>query len=139
MKEEMMSTASTELKSQTPAEGILKKNDWGDAKMYQVVCDCGQPDHEHSLWIEADETGISVNIYVTVKSPWWSMNRFKQIWSLISKGYLRHETVLTMNQQSAINYAETLKSAVKDVKEFRSKNNPLSRAASKIANEGDCV
>ena len=66
MKEEMMSKSSTELKPQTPAEGILKKNDWGDAKMYHVVCDCGQPDHEHSLWVEADETGISVTIYATV-------------------------------------------------------------------------
>jgi hypothetical protein len=139
MKEEMMSKPSTDLTPQTPAEGILKKNDWGDAKMYHVVCDCGQPDHEHNLWVEADETGISVTIYATVKSPWWSMNRFKQIWSLIIKGHLQHETVLTMNEQSAINYAETLKSAVKDVKEFRSKNNPLTRAASKIANEGDCV
>ena len=134
-----MSKPSTELEPQTPAEGILKKNDWGDAKMYQVVCDCGQPDHEHNLWVEADETGISVNIYVTVKSPWWSMNRFKQIWSLVSKGYLQHETVLTMNQQSALNYAETLKSAVKDVKEFRSKSDPTTKAASKLANEGDCV
>jgi hypothetical protein len=139
MKEEMMSKPSTELEPQTPAEGILKKNDWGDAKMYQVVCDCGQPDHEHNLWVEADETGVSVNIYVTAKSPWWSMNRFKQIWSLVSKGYLQHETVITMNEQSAINYAEILKSAVKDVKEFRSKSDPLTRAASKIANEGDCI
>ena len=139
MKEEMISKASTEIEPQTPAEGILKKNDWGDAKMYQVVCDCGHPDHEHNLWVEADETGISVNIYVTVKSPWWSMNRFKQIWSLVSKGYLQHETVLTMNRQSALNYAETLKSAVKDVKEFRSKSDPTTKAASKLANEGDCV
>jgi hypothetical protein len=139
MKEEMISKASIELEPQTPAEGILKKNDWGDAKMYQVVCDCGQPDHEHNLWVEADETGVSVNIYVTAKSPWWSMTRFKQIWSLVSKGYLQHETVITMNEQSAINYAEILKSAVKDVKEFRSKSDPLTSAASKIANEGDCV
>jgi hypothetical protein len=127
------------MKAQIPAEGILKKNDCGDAKMYHVVCDCGQPDHEHSLWVEADETGISVTIYATVKSPWWSMNRFKQIWTLLTNGYLQYETVLTMNEQAAINYAETLKSAVKDVKEFRSKNNPSTRAASKITNEGDCV
>jgi hypothetical protein len=120
------------MKAQTPAEGILKKNDWGDAKMYHVVCDCGQADHKHNLWIEADETGISVTIYATVKSPWWSMNRFKQIWSLISKGYLQQETVLTMNEQAAFNYAETLKSAAKDVKEFKTTSNLKTK-------EGDCV
>jgi len=127
------------MKPQIPAEGILKKNDWGDAKMYQVVCDCGQPDHEHNLWVEADDTGISVTIYATVKSPWWSMNRFKQIWSLLSKGYLQHETILTMNEQSAINYSETLKSAVKDVKEFKAKTDPKNQATTKLAREGDCV
>ncbi len=127
------------MKLQTPAEGILKKNDWGDTKMYHVVCDCGSDDHTHNLWVEAEDHGVTVTVYTTVKSPWWSMNRFKQIWQLLSKGYLQHETVLTMNEQTAFNYAETLKSAIKDVKAFRSKNNPINKAASKIANEGDCV
>lgn len=127
------------MKAQTPAEGILKKNDWGNAKMYQVVCDCGQSDHEHNLWVEADETGISITIYATVKSPWWSMNRFKQIWSLLSKGYLQQETVLTMNEQAAFNYAETLKSAIKDVKEFKTTTNPKNKQITKLAEQGDCV
>jgi hypothetical protein len=42
-----------------------------------------------------------------------------------------------MNQQSAINYAETLKSAVKDVSAFKqSKENS---AAVKAATQQDCV
>jgi flagellar hook-basal body complex protein FliE len=107
------------MKAQTPAEGIMKTNDWGDSKVYKVVCDCGQPDHEHTVWIEADEANVSVQIYVDVKSPFWSMNRFKQIWILLTKGYLKHETVISMSKQQAINYAETLKKAVTDVEEFR--------------------
>jgi hypothetical protein len=31
--------------------------------------------------------------------------------------------VITMTEQQALNYAETLKSAVKDVKEFKEKKN----------------
>ena len=107
------------MKAQTPAEGIMKTNDWGDSKVYKVVCDCGKPDHEHNVWIEADEANVSVQIYVDVKSPFWSMNRFKQIWILLTKGYLKHETVISMSKQQAINYAETLKKAVTDVEEFR--------------------
>lgn len=107
------------MKTQTPAEGILKKNDWGDAKMYQVVCDCGQPDHDHNIWIEAADTGVTVIIYATVKSAWWSMNRFKQIWTLLTQGYLQQETVLAINEQTALNYAETLKSAINEVKTFK--------------------
>lgn len=107
------------MKSQIPAEGILKKNDWGNAKEYQIVCDCGSDDHMHNLWIEAEDIGITVTIYATVKSPWWSMNRFKQIWTLLTKGYLEHQTVLTMNEQTALNYAETLKKSIQDVQQFR--------------------
>jgi hypothetical protein len=58
---------------------------------------------------------------VHVKTPWWSINRFQQIWTLLTQGYLQHETVLTMSDQQALNYAETLKSAIRDVEEFRKK------------------
>ena len=107
------------MKSQIPAEGILKQHDWGDSKVYQVICDCGQPDHTHTVWVEADDCNVSVIIYANVKTKWWSVNRFKQIWTLITKGYLEYETVLTMSNQQVLNYAETLKKAMKDVEEFR--------------------
>jgi hypothetical protein len=102
-----------------PAQGILKSNDWGDSKAYHIICDCGQLDHSHNLWVEAEDTGITVTIYATVKSPWWSMNRWRQMWTLMTKGYLQQETVLSMNKQTALNYAETLKTAIKDVENFQ--------------------
>ena len=107
------------MKLQTPAEGILKKNDWGDTKVYHVVCDCGSDDHSHNLWVEAEDIGITVTIYVTVKSPWWSMNRCKQLWQLLTQGYLEQQTVLTMDEQTALNYAETLKQSIEDVQKFK--------------------
>lgn len=107
------------MKAQVPAEGILKKNDWGDAKVYQIVCDCGAHGHTHHLWVEADIHSVSVQIYVDVKTPFWSMSRFKQIWSLLTKGYITYETTLSMSSQQALNYSETLKKAIKDVEEFR--------------------
>jgi hypothetical protein len=105
--------------AEIPAVGILETNDWGGAKAYKIVCDCGQPDHDHNVWVEADETGITVTIYVEVKSPWWSLNRFKQMWSLLTKGYITQETTITFNEQTALNYSETLKSAIQDVKDFK--------------------
>ncbi len=109
------------MKPEQPAEGILKTNDWGDAKTYHVVCDCGSADHTHDLWIESDGHDITVTIYATVKSPWWTWNRWQQIWKLMTQGYLQHETVLSMNQQTALNYAKTLESAIIDVETFRKK------------------
>ena len=111
------------MKAETPARGILIVNDWGDSKVYDIVCGCGQPSHSHNLWVEADDTGVNVNIYVTIASPFWSMGRWKQIWTLLTKGYLEHETTICMSEQQALNYATALTSAVEDVKLFRNKRN----------------
>ena len=119
MKEETMSKPSTELKPQIPAEGILKRNNWGDAITYQVVCECQDPDHDHNVWVEADETGVTVTTYTTQKSQWWSLSRWKTIWILLTKGYVKYEANIIMNEQQALNYAETLKKAIKDVKSFK--------------------
>jgi len=138
------------MKIETPAEGILKTRSWGDAKMYKVVCECGQPDHDHDVWIEADETGVNVQIFVTTKSDCWSeaikpkydidnvwlqefdwfwkslvnslWRKLKLTWTLWTKGYIKTETTISMTEQQSLNYAEALKSAIIDVKEFRKKD-----------------
>lgn len=135
---------------QLPAEGILKTHDWGDSKVYKIVCNCGSPDHEHNVWVEADECGVNVNIYTTVKTDCWSeelnpkydidnvwlqevewywkglynslARKLKLTKSIWSKGYVDFETTISMNRQAALNYAETLKLAIDDVEDFRKKN-----------------
>ena len=137
------------MKTQTPAEGILLRNEWGDSKMYQVVCGCGQPHHDHTVDIEADETGVNVNIYATVKTNYWSetvekrydidnpwlqefdwfwkdlvnglVRKVKLTWELWTTGAITSETTIALSTQQALNYAETLKSAINDVQEFRAK------------------
>ena len=127
------------MKAQIPAEGILKTNDWGDSRVYKVVCNCGDDDHSHNVWVESDDHEVTVTVYTTVKTNFWSKTRWQHIWTLLSRGYVDCETTVSMTEQQAINYAETLKSAVDDVKKFRSKNNSTAKAASKIAEQGDCV
>jgi hypothetical protein len=135
------------MKAQTPAEGILKTNDFGDSKWYKVVCGCGQSDHELNFEVEADEAGVNVNIYATVKTDYWSESikkrydidnpwqqefdwfwkdlwnglvaKLKLTWTVWTKGYIQCETTITMSEQQALNYAETLKSAIQDVKDFK--------------------
>jgi hypothetical protein len=157
------------MKAQTPAEGILKTNDWGNSKWYKVVCGCGQPDHSINFEVEADECGVNVNTYVTVKTDYWSesvkkrydidnpylqeldwvvkdvwnslVTRLKLTWTVWTKGYVKTESTITMTGQQALNYAETLKSAIDDVKKFQSKlsNNAETQSVLKAANEQDCV
>ena len=135
------------MKAEKPASGILKTHDFGNSKWYQVVCGCGQPDHSLTVEVEADECGINVNTYATVKTDYWSesvkkrydidnewqqefdwfwkdlwnglVTRLKLTWTIWTKGYIKAETTIAMSEQQALNYAETLKSAIKDVKDFQ--------------------
>ena len=153
------------MKAQTPAEGILVNRDWGDAKHYHVSCECQNDDHSHNIWIESEDSGVTVHTYTTQKTDYWSnkiepryninstiyqnihwffvgtfndwYRRVTLAWQVLTKGYVKYEACITMSEQQALNYAETLKSAVKDVKEFcKPKENS---AAVKAANEQDCV
>lgn len=111
------------MKAHSPAEGILKRKDWGDSKTYVVVCECGCDDHAHNVWVEAEESGITVNTYTIQKTNFWSKTRWHHIWKLLTAGYVEYEASIIMSQQQALNYAETLKSAIKDVDTFRKANN----------------
>jgi hypothetical protein len=135
------------MKAESPASGILRTNDFGKSKWYQVVCGCGQPDHTLTVEVEADEMGVNVNTYATVKTNYWSetvekrydidnpwlqewdwfwkglvngfLTRLRLTWDIWVKGYVRAETTALMSKQQTLNYAETLKQAIKDVEDFQ--------------------
>jgi hypothetical protein len=135
------------MKSETPALGIMQTGDYGNSKFYKVVCGCGQPDHDIDFEVEAADTGVNVNTYVTVKSDYWSqtltkrydidspwlqeldwfwkdlfngvVTRVKLTWTVWTKGYIKTESTIAMSEQQALNYAETLKKAIQDVKDFQ--------------------
>ena len=110
---------------QTPAEGILLHKDYGDAKMYTLTCECSSTDCAHQVWIEADSTGISVTTYTQQKTKWWELNRWQIIWRLLTKGYVEYEASLIVTEQQALNYSETLRKAITDVKKFRAEKSKL--------------
>ena len=135
------------IQAQEPAEGILKTSDFGDSKFYKVVCGCGQDDHSIDFEVEAADTGVNVNTFVTVKTDYWTetvkkrydidnewqqefdwfwkdlvnglIARLKLTWAVWTKGYVECQTTIAMTEQQAVNYAETLKKAVEDVKNFK--------------------
>jgi len=107
------------MKAQKPAEGILIRKDWGDAKSYVVPCECGCSDCEHNVWVEADEAGVTVTTYTKVKTKWWQFNRWKIMWTLLIKGYIEEEASIVMSKQQALNYSKVLESAVRNVEEFQ--------------------
>ena len=126
---------------QVPAEGIMKTNDWGDSRVYRIACNCHDENHNHNMWVEADDSDIVVTIYTTGKTNYWSKTRWYHIWTLLTKGYVDTESSVHLNKQQALNYAETLKSAITDVEEFRKDRQGKAERATitKMANEQDCV
>lgn len=157
------------MKSETPAEGILKRSDFGDSKFYSVACSCGNDDDAIEFEVEADEMGVTVNTWTIQKTDYWTeavMKRmdignpwaeefdwfWKDIWNgfvtrlRLTKniwwdGYVKYQSTTIMTKQQALNYSETLKSAIKDVESFqkqqrRSKEND---EVMKAVNEQDCV
>jgi hypothetical protein len=116
----------------------MKTNEWGDSKVYRVSCNCGDEAHNHNVWIEVDEHDIIVTVYTTGKTNFWSKTRWHHIWTLLTKGYVDTESNVHLSKQQALNYAETLKSAVKDVELFKAERKEKS-AIAKMAEQGDCV
>jgi hypothetical protein len=135
------------LDAQTPAQGILLQSDWGDSKLYKIVCECGC-DAEHNLHIEAEESGlIWVRIYAKVKTSYWRefwpkkwdyhshlatwldwtikdfinglATRIKLTWTIWTRGYIECEQDIALTRQQALNYSETLKSAIQEVNNFQ--------------------
>ena len=107
------------MKNQTPAEGILLHRDYGDAKMYTLTCECCTADHNHQIWIEADDIGVTVTTFTEQKTRWWALNRWQIIWRLLTKGYVQYEASIIMSEQQALNYASALEKATVDVAAFR--------------------
>jgi hypothetical protein len=107
------------MKSQIPADGIYKQHDWGNTVSYGVPCECTSEDHQHTIWVEADDAGVTVTTYTTQQTNFWSLNRFKIIWTLLIKGHVEYQASLIMSKQQAFNYAETLKKAVNNVEQFQ--------------------
>jgi hypothetical protein len=109
------------MKPQTPADGILKINDWGESVWYYISCDCTEPSHSHTVEIEADDHSVTVHISTQVTTRFWSRNRWREIWNILTKGYSEYESTIILKEQQAINYANSLTKAVNDVKIFKQK------------------
>jgi hypothetical protein len=138
-----------DLKPQIPADGIMKTSDWGSSKMYAIHCSCGNDDDNIEFMVEADEFNVTVTTFTTQKTAYWEYpfdvsetykiknsflssvayttlsilnglhHRTKLTWNLWVDGYLTYQQSTLMSEQQTLNYAETLKAAIKDCQEFR--------------------
>jgi hypothetical protein len=110
------------MKPQTPAQAISVDKDWGDAKVFNVECDCSSDDHAVKMWIEVqrdtDIPDVEVSFYVTT----WTKNFWKDlparlgaVYDILVKGVHKQEHHMLLNKQSAINFAHTILNTVKEL------------------------
>lgn len=109
------------MKPENPAKGILKTGEYGDSVLYHIRCECGNEDCAHEVEVEADSMNVQVHIYHTQHTKWWELNRWKQLWQILTKGYSKMETTLVMDEQTSLNYSQALKDAITNVKHLRNK------------------
>lgn len=139
--------SATQYKAQTPAKGILLSNDWGNSKSYTIECECSDESHSHTLSIDAEDHGITVTIYTDQTTDHWTTvieprydidNELAQwynwfwvgVWNGLCTrlrltkdiwfhGHVKYQSTLILSEQTALNYSETLKKAIVDVKNFK--------------------
>ena len=109
------------MEPQIPAKGILLQKEFKDSKVYTVACDCGDPAHGVTMWIESnaeiDTDDINLTFYVETVSPWWNLGRLKQIWQIITTGYLKQEATVILSKQGALNLSTVIRNTVKELEQ----------------------
>ena len=111
------------MKPQTPAQGIMLNRNWGTACSYTIACECGSRDHSANMWIEvgdesdADLQNVTVTFYVETASPWYSLNRWRQIWTMLIQGHVRQESALILSKQAALNLSTVIRNSVAEMQQ----------------------
>lgn len=130
---------------QPPSEGIMMNYEYPDVKAFSVACTCHNPDDTINVLVETDEFGeITVLFDIEAKTKWWKglapwntykidnpilyffVNSTKELvnglhqritltWKLWVNGYLPYNANIILNKQRALNFAESLKTAVEEL------------------------
>lgn len=110
------------MKAQKPAQGISLEKDWGDARVFNVECDCSSDDHAVKMWIEvqrdADIPDVEVSFYVTTWTREFWNNwpaRLRAVWDILVHGVHKQEHHMLLNRQSALNFATAITDTVKQL------------------------
>jgi hypothetical protein len=115
-------TGGNPMKAQTPARGISIDNEYDEAKVFNVECECTADDHAVKMWIEVqrekDIPDVEVSFYVTTwtREFWkdWPA-RLRAVWDILIHGVHKQEHHMLLNKQSALNFAGAIVNTVKEL------------------------
>jgi hypothetical protein len=80
------------------------------------------------LMQQLQELNLKIYVMIFLEKQWYAIarwingiyNRARITWHVWVKGYATYESTTLLNQQQALNYAETLRQAIEDVDKIRS-------------------
>ncbi|SRR6056297_4354830 len=114
------------MKPEKPALGISRSNEWEDAMVYHVECECSDPDHAVVTWIEIGNdpeihNEVEVTFYVQTN---FSMFSLRHIWSrikiavgvLFGRGYQQHHSLI-LKKQAALNFGAAIEQTIQDLED----------------------
>lgn len=101
--------------------GIMLQKDYGDMKVYRIACSCDTPDHDITLMVEADDLFVTVRMYSTLTTNFWSISRWKHIFKILFTGKTEIECTTLLSQTQSESLSQLLHIASEDVKRFREK------------------
>ena len=108
------------MKNQEPMKGVSLLTDFRDGtKAYRINCDCHECTHDVTVWIEVDRLfkdcrDISVTFYADSRSSWLSKDRWKNLWRLLTKGYVETHNELILSEEVARNMTQVILSTIED-------------------------
>lgn len=112
------------MKSEQPATNIMKTGNWADAKAFRIACDCQDPSHDVTAWIEIEDDQefkqVVMTFYVNVTTPFWrtGFNRIREAWNILVHGHSRYEHGFILNERTAENMFGALRNASDQLKKL---------------------
>lgn len=106
---------------QRPAKGIMQTMELDGYKSYKIACECQSDDHAIDTCIEINTDKETNDIECTFLVNTWTplfatrFERIKAAFNVLWTGVHKQQHSLLLNKQSALNFAETLKKAIKDL------------------------
>lgn len=101
-----------------PQRNIMKTGEWSDADAYRVACECHDPDHDLSVWIEvepdSDVNQVTLTFYKELTTPIWDrgFNRLREACRVLFLGHSRYSASIMLDRKVAENLLHAVQSSI---------------------------
>ena len=117
------------MQAEKPAQSISRSDRWDDSVVYNIDCECTDPDHAVTVWIEVghdeDMPEVEVTFYVQTDFAWYEgwWERIKLAASVLWTGRSQQMHSLLLKKQGALNVAAAMEQTIEDLENADTQSN----------------